>query len=122
MRAIGKVVLWELLVAVEVDADPVRQLVRVAGLVLPPSDALHSRRFGARPRPKAPPVLVQARISEAEAGDRVPHADIIVARAVQRDATAQTEEVERLAEVVHRLAAGHARRGRLDLPRVELWE
>eukprot|EP00964_Phaeocystis_antarctica_P036735 scaffold20972_cov58-Phaeocystis_antarctica.AAC.4 len=110
VRAIRKVVLWELLVAVEVDADPVRQLVRVTGLVLPPSDALHSRRFGARPRPKAPSVLVQVRIREAEARDRVPHADVIVARAVQRNATAQTEEVERLAEVIHRLAAGHARR------------
>jgi hypothetical protein len=116
------VVLWQLLVAVEVDADPVRQLVRVASLVLPPSDALHSRRFGARPRPKAPPVLVQFRIREAEACDRVPHADVIVARAVQRDAAAKAEEVKRLAEVVHRLAAGHALVGRLDLPRVELWE
>ena len=41
-------------IGVEVDADPMRQLVCVAALVLPPSDALHSRRFGARPRRKTP--------------------------------------------------------------------
>ena len=79
VRAIPVVVLWQLLVAVEVDADPMRQLVCVAIFVLPPSDALHSRRFGARPRRKTPVVSVQVRSRLADALDRVPHIDVIVA-------------------------------------------
>merc|ERR1719326_1117340 len=84
VRAIGEVILGQTLIAVEVDPEPMRKLVRVARLVLAPGDALDPRRFRAGPRTQAPPIDVQVGGWEADARDRVPHANVVVTRTVER--------------------------------------
>ena len=76
VRAVGVVVLGKRVVGVEVDTEPVRELVRVASLVLTPRDALDARLARARARAKRPPVA-QIRLREAQPAHLVSHSDVI---------------------------------------------